>query len=65
MCILPDDAIRSEPESLRNWLVAQRITIAFVPTPMAERMIALEWPPETALRVLLTGADTLAQLPAT
>lgn len=56
---LIDDAIRSEPEALRNSLVSQRITIAFVPTPLAERMIALEWPPETALRILLTGADTL------
>jgi amino acid adenylation domain-containing protein len=58
-----DDAIRSEPEALRNWLVRERINIAFVPTPLAERMIALEWPPETSLRVLLTGADTLRSYP--
>ncbi len=60
---LCDDAVRNEPESLRNWLVAQRITITFVPTPLAERMMTLEWPPETALRIFLTGADTLHRYP--
>lgn len=59
----PDEAIRSEPESLRYWLVSKGITIAFVPTPLAERMISLEWPRETALRLLLTGADTLRSYP--
>jgi len=60
---LPDDAIRNEPERLRDWLVAERITITFVPTPLAERMIALEWPSNTALRTMLTGADTLRRYP--
>jgi len=60
---LPPDAIRNDPASLRNWLVAQRITITFAPTPLAERMIALEWPRETALRIFLTGADTLHSYP--
>ena len=60
---LANDAIRSQPVALRDWLVSQRITIGFVPTPLAERMIALKWPPETALRTLLTGADTLHGYP--
>lgn len=60
---LPDDAIRNDPGSLRDWLVAKRITISFVPTPLAERMIALKWPCDTALRLLLTGADTLHTYP--
>lgn len=59
----PDDAVRSDPESLRQWLVTNGITIAFVPTPLAERMITLEWPRETPLRFLLTGADTLRSYP--
>jgi amino acid adenylation domain-containing protein len=61
---LPDDSIRYEPEALRDWLVAQRINIAFVPTPMAERMITLEWPSQIALRVMLTGADVLHHYPS-
>jgi acyl carrier protein len=50
-------------ESLRDWLVDQQITISFVPTAMAEQLIALPWPAETALRFLLTGADTLHRYP--
>src|SRR5207245_11713288 len=60
---LPDDDTRSNPEDYRDWLVEHAITIAFVPTPMAERLMQLEWPLKTALRVLLTGADTLRHYP--
>jgi amino acid adenylation domain-containing protein len=60
---LADEAIRSDSVALRDWLVRQRITIAFVPTPLAERMVTLKWPSETSLRTLLTGADTLHTYP--
>src|SRR5262245_45798338 len=58
-----EDGTVSDPELLRDWLVAQRITIAFIPTPLAERLLALPWPPQTALRTMLTGADTLHVYP--
>jgi amino acid adenylation domain-containing protein len=61
---LASDDIRSDPEAVRNWMVSEGITIGFVPTPLAERMIGLAWPRETALRVLLTGADTLRAYPS-
>lgn len=62
---LPSDrAIYTVPKSLRDWLVQERITIAFIPTPLAEHMMNLEWPPETALRTMLTGADTLHEYPS-
>jgi amino acid adenylation domain-containing protein len=60
---LVDDATRTSPEQLREWLIREKITISFVPTPLAERMLTLTWPRETALRFLLTGADTLHQYP--
>jgi amino acid adenylation domain-containing protein len=60
---LVDDETRTQPEQLRDWLMRERITISFVPTPLAERMLKLAWPRETALRFLLTGADTLHQYP--
>lgn len=60
---LPSDSVRAEPEALRDWLVAQRITISFVPTPLAERLLILPWPAQTALRVLLTGGDMLHHYP--
>ncbi|MGA6987227.1 MAG: amino acid adenylation domain-containing protein [Terriglobales bacterium] len=58
-----DETLRTNPEALRDWIVAQGITISFLPTALAERMIDLDWPPESALRVLLTGADTLRRRP--
>ena len=58
-----DDQIRQLPEALRDWLVKSRITISFVPTPLAERMLALPWPSHTALRILLTGGDALRHYP--
>ncbi len=62
---LPSDtAIYTVPKSLRDWFVQQRITIGFIPTPLAEQMMNLEWPPETALRIMLTGADTLHEYPS-
>ncbi len=60
---LADDVTRSSPELLRDWIVAKGITIAFVPTPLAERIISFEWPRETALRMLLTGGDVLHHHP--
>ena len=58
-----DEDTTSNPESLRDWLVAQNITISFIPTPMAERLLMLPWPAKTALRTMLTGADTLHYYP--
>ncbi|HEV2398902.1 MAG TPA: amino acid adenylation domain-containing protein [Candidatus Sulfotelmatobacter sp.] len=58
-----DDSIRTRPDLLRNWMVQTGITIGFLPTPVAEAIIGLQWPAETSLRFLLTGADTLHRYP--
>jgi len=60
---IADEATRRSPEMLRDWLVAQQITIGFVPTILAERLFHANWPAETALRALLTGGDTLERRP--
>jgi amino acid adenylation domain-containing protein len=60
---LIDEASRRSPEALQEWLVARKITIAFVPTILAEYLITFDWPGNTALRILLTGADTLRRYP--
>jgi amino acid adenylation domain-containing protein len=60
--IVPEDA-RTSPELLKEWLVAHKITISFVPTALAERLITLNWPSSARLRFLLTGADTLHHYP--
>ncbi len=58
-----EENIRTSPEGLRDWMLANRITISFLPTALAEAMIDLSWPVQTALRFLLTGADTLRRYP--
>lgn len=60
--IAPEE-VRSSPELLKDWLVAQKISITFVPTAVAERLIMLDWPVATRLRLVLTGADTLHRYP--
>ena len=60
---LPDEVTRISPELLRDWLVTNGVTISFLPTALAEALMTLEWPANTALRILLTGADTLHRYP--
>ena len=60
---LVDEFNRTTAELLRDWLAAHRITISFVPTPLAEELLRLKWPENTALRVMLTGGDTLHHYP--
>jgi amino acid adenylation domain-containing protein len=60
---LPAHLAINEPESVRDWLVSQGITIGFLPTPLAERAMTLDWPRSAALRIMLTGADTLHHYP--
>lgn len=62
---LPDVETRVSPELLRDWLLKEGISISFLPTALAERVMTLEWPEQSALRFLLTGADTLHKYPAT
>jgi amino acid adenylation domain-containing protein len=60
-----DENIRTSPEGLRDWLVANEITISFLPTALSEAILDLPWPTKTVLRFLLTGADTLRRYPST
>jgi amino acid adenylation domain-containing protein len=60
--VVPDEA-RTDAESLRDWLVRAGSTVAFVPTPVAEPLLALPWPAETPLRWLLAGGDRLRVRP--
>lgn len=58
-----DEKTRVTPHLLRNWIVEAGITISFVPTVIAEDLIDLSWPSDSAFRFLLTGADTLRRRP--
>ena len=51
------------PAALAAWLVAQGITLSFLPTPLAEAVLADPWPAGGALRAMLTGGDRLQRRP--
>ncbi|MEW6495759.1 MAG: amino acid adenylation domain-containing protein, partial [Cyanobacteriota bacterium] len=61
----PNHETRLSPEKLRDWLIAKAITISFVPTPLAEKLLTLDWSNNATLRLLLTGGDKLHQYPLT
>jgi amino acid adenylation domain-containing protein len=61
--VLVDEQTRTSADLLRDWLVKERITVAFVPTIFAEPMLAQSWPAGTALRYLLTGGEALHRHP--
>ncbi len=61
---VPEELVRSDARALREWMVSQGITISFAATAMAESLMQLDWPKTTALRFLLTGADTLKKYPS-
>lgn len=60
---LAEDETRLSAELLQQWMIRKRVTIGFVPTIHAAKMIAMEWPDTTALRFLLTGGDMLHHAP--
>ncbi|MCP4655581.1 MAG: amino acid adenylation domain-containing protein, partial [bacterium] len=62
LCI-PDPETRFSPPELVSWLVAELITVSFLPTPLAELAMAQEWPSASALRALLTGGEALHHRP--
>jgi amino acid adenylation domain-containing protein len=72
---VPPDALRYSAAELRDWLVAERITIGWLPVALAEEVLDLDWPggrpgapggsasAPPALRCLLTGGDRLRRHP--
>ncbi|HEU5226475.1 MAG TPA: non-ribosomal peptide synthetase, partial [Ktedonobacteraceae bacterium] len=56
---LVEEEVRLSPALVRDWLIERAISIAFLPTPLAEATLMLEWPEQLALRTMLTGGDRL------
>jgi amino acid adenylation domain-containing protein len=55
---------RVDPDLLRSWMIDQSISIAWVPTAIAEPLISEVWPGGGCLTRLLTGGDRLNSYPA-
>jgi len=65
LCIVEDE-VRAVPSILSDWLVAQQITMCFLPTPLAELLLDIHEsapPTSNALRTLLVGGDVLHRAP--
>lgn len=60
---IPPTPTAAVPEKLAAWLMGQKITICFLPTPLAETILRQQWPHTTSLRYLLTGGDELRYRP--
>ncbi len=61
--VVPED-VRISFDELARWLRAARITVAFLPTAVAEHVLRLDGGVGADLRVLLTGGDVLHTRPA-
>ncbi|MBB5958235.1 amino acid adenylation domain-containing protein [Saccharothrix tamanrassetensis] len=59
----PDGELLSSPADLRRWLLAERITVCFLPTPVGETALGMPWPPDCALRLLHIGGAALHRHP--
>jgi acyl-CoA synthetase (AMP-forming)/AMP-acid ligase II len=60
---IPDDEVRLAPAQLWRWMAEKKITLSFMPTPLAEAAMNEPWPDDMALRALLTGGDKLKRKP--
>lgn len=61
--VLPDEDARASSPLLRDWIIKQNISVSFAPTVLAEPLMKADWPADTRLRLLLTGAETLHSFP--
>lgn len=51
--------VLTSPPALRRWLLDNRITQAFVITPVGEVLQSLEWPEDCVLQLMTLGGDRL------
>ncbi|WP_246359938.1 non-ribosomal peptide synthetase [Stakelama sediminis] len=62
--VLAPEEVRTSDSLLRAWLLVQGVTVAFVPTQLAQDLIRDDWARGSGFRYLLTGADRLVDRPA-
>jgi amino acid adenylation domain-containing protein len=63
LCLL-DAHTPLAPSPLQAWLHRYAITLSFLPTPLAEQLLTLDWSQPTSVRTLLVGGDLLHPVPA-
>jgi amino acid adenylation domain-containing protein len=61
--VVVDDDVRADMAALAHLLRRHRVTVASLPTPLAEVFLVLPGIDDLALRVLITGGDVLRRAP--
>jgi amino acid adenylation domain-containing protein len=61
-CVADEEA-RFSATRFRDWAQEAGITVAGMPVPVSEEVLALPWQPDRRLRVFYTGADRLRKSP--
>ncbi|HEV7587815.1 MAG TPA: amino acid adenylation domain-containing protein, partial [Longimicrobium sp.] len=57
------DAVRADPDALRDWFLRQGTTLAHCPPPLAGPLLALDWPRTGSPRRMVTGGERLQMAP--
>lgn len=60
---LADEDVRLSPSKIVKWFADKKITISFLPTPLAEAVLSEPMPTGLVLKYLLTGGDKLHSPP--
>jgi len=61
--VIGDQDVIKDPRGLQAWLLARRVTLCLLPTPIGELVVGLPWPSSTPLEHLLLGGDRLKSHP--
>ncbi|MEU2850280.1 amino acid adenylation domain-containing protein [Streptomyces syringium] len=62
LSVAPDE-VRWDPEALTDWWRRAAVTVAILPTPLAETVFERPWPRLPALRHLSVGGDRMRRRP--
>ncbi|MBT4946893.1 MAG: amino acid adenylation domain-containing protein [Candidatus Marinimicrobia bacterium] len=62
--VLIDPNIVLSPLDLQSHILQENIALSFVPTPLAEELLRLEWPLDATLKTMITGGDKLHHYPS-
>ncbi|CAM4456985.1 non-ribosomal peptide synthetase [Nocardia ninae] len=60
---LPADTARTRPDLLARWLAEHRITVTFLPTPLAQELLRVPEHRSLRTRAILVGGDALTAAP--
>jgi amino acid adenylation domain-containing protein len=61
---IPDRDTIAAPARLRDWLLAEEVTVTLLPTVLGEALLALDWPQTAPLRLMRLGGSRLHHPPS-